>query len=457
LGGHWKNGFEEYLSSDNDLCVPVLKNEQLGFILMRTEEIAEEIEGPGPKPRVSFDLEHLQVADYRTFQPVTEQQKEVIHKLLSSEPIRTDEMAYLALRSMIGLHWDKPKSELDVRRAAAYDTALQITLTNVSPSIAETLAQPHSLLPYWGRLGFLRVMVTIPEEQIEAQRLQRVACTLLKAPTFNARSFKYDEYGLIGINFALEPILKGLNRMLLHFFHTEEMAGARRLERAWASLVPVAAYFWGRVAVPVNRLSQIHVLFDEEMMQYAHSITASQIDFIIRHELGHLIMDHARRLQSVSNANESKVLRHEFEFAADVFAQGSMRSALYNQLRVDLQWSKDQTPTPDMGGKGLDALHHHQREVSGVRLLFYYMDVIDRIGQLLKRRLGDSIQFRSLMDSHPSARERLARLDAVHIGEHVPTSAVLRYAEKFFAEVLEYGERLDASALSESLRKVYSA
>ena len=85
------------------------------------------------------------------------------------------------------------------------------------------------------------------------------------------------------------------------------------------------------------------------------------------------------------------------------------------------------------------------------------MDVIDKIGQLLKRRLGDNIQFLSLMDSHPSAMERLARLDAIHIGEHVPTSQVIRYAEKFFAEVLEYGEQLDVSGLSDSLQKAYSA
>ena len=245
--------------------------------------------------------------------------------------------------------------------------------------------------------------------------------------------------------------------MLLHFFHTDEMAGPRRLERAWASLVPVAAYFWGRVAIPASQLSQIHILFDAEMMQYSHAITASQVDFIIRHELGHLIMDHGRKLQSATQISYAKELRHEFEFAADVFAQGSMRSTLYNRLRMSLQWNKDPTSSPDSKRKDLDALHDHQREVSGVRLLFYYMDVIDKIGQLLKRRLGDNIQFLSLMDSHPSAMERLARLDAIHIGEHVPTSQVIRYAEKFFAEVLEYGEQLDVSGLSDSLQKAYSA
>jgi hypothetical protein len=456
LAGYWINRFEEYISSDNDLCIPFLNSAQLAFIWAEMDEIAEKIEGPGAKPAITLDLEHLQVADYRDFPPTTEQQKEEINKLLSAEPIRTDEMAYLALRSMIGLHWRKPESEQDIRRASAYDIALNITLKRISSRIAETLMQNDSKLPYWGRLGFLRVMVTIPDEQIEIHRLQRVACTLLKAPSFNARSFRYDEYDLIGMNFALEPILKGLNRMLLHFFHTEEMAGPRRLERAWASLVPVAAYFWGRVPVPVSQLSRIHILFDEEMMKYAHAITASQVDFIIRHELGHLIMDHGRRINSVTSTGNNKELRHEFEFAADVFAQGSMRSALYSRLRVALQWDKESSVSQDVGERGIAALHDHQREVSGVRLLFYYMDVIDKIGQLLKRRLGNNIQFRSAMDSHPSALERLARLDAMHVGEHAPTSQLMRYAEKFFSDALEYGEQLDLLKLSESLQEAYS-
>jgi hypothetical protein len=456
LSGHWSNLYTQHFVSDNALCVPVLPQEQLAAILLRTQQIAESMEGGGPKPRVSFDLEHLQVADYAAFPPITQQQQDAIRRLQAAQPIRTDEMAYLALRSLIGLFWGEPQSEDDIRRAAAYDTALEIVLTEVSPLVAQVLTRHDAPLPYWGRLGFLRVMGTIPDEQIEAQRLDRFACILLKDPVFNARSFQYEDYGLVGLNFALEPILKGLNRMLLHFFHTQDMAGPQRLHRAWGSLVPVVAYFWARGAVAANRLSPIHVFFDESMARHAHAITASQVDFIIRHELGHLALDHARRLGAVKGDTEAKVaLRHEYEFAADAFAQGSLRSALYSQLRVDLQWVKDSASTAEADRKGLDALHEHQSEVSGVRLLFTYMDAVDQIGQLLKRRLGEAIRFRPQMDSHPSPRERLTRLDAFHVGEHVPTSELLRYAEGFFADILDYANKLDEAALVAPLRDLY--
>lgn len=448
MSEHWNNRYTKHFASDNALCKPVLAWEKIDTILLHAQSIAEAVVGTGPAPKVSLDLEHLQVADYADFPPVPQQQQ-AIRRLQAAEPIRTDEMAYLALRSLICLHWDKPQSESDIQRAAAYDKALEIALTEASLSVSGALARPEALLPYWGRLGFLRVMATIPDEQIEAQRLDRFSCVLLKDPAFNARSFQYEDHGLVGLNFALEPILKSLNRMLLHFFHTQDMAGPRRLERAWASLVPTVAYFWSHAAVAANRLSPLHILFDEEMAQTAHMLTASQVDFIVRHELGHLVLDHGRRLRAVSGGVEAKALRHEFEFAADAFAQGSLRSALYSRLRSNLQWAEGPAGAD---GKGLEALQDHQKEVSGVRLLFTYMDAVDQIGQLLKRRLGNAIPFRKQMDSHPSPRERLARLDAFHVGEHAPTSQLLRYADGFFADILAYADRLNDTELAKPLK-----
>ncbi|MCA3061813.1 MAG: hypothetical protein ING69_07985 [Rhodocyclaceae bacterium] len=429
----------------------------INAILLDAKERAEAWEGKGPKPKIVLDMEHLQVADYAAFQPMTKQQQQAIRKLQATEPIRTEEMAYLALRSLITPIWDMPQSEADLRYAAAYDVALERILTEVSLTVAKTLVQPEALLPYWGRLGFLRVMASIPEDQIQAERLDRFAAVLLKKPAFNAHSFQHENFGLIGLNFALEPMLKSLNHMLLHFFHTSEMKGPRRLDRAWNSLVPVVAYFWSRETVAANRLSRRHLLFEQDVAQQGHSLTASQIDFIIRHEMGHLLMNHASQLRSISSGAEAATLRFEFEFAADAFAQSGMRSALYSRLRKDLQWSQEAANVAESGRNGLEALHEHQSEVSAVRLLFLYMDVIDQSGQFLNKRLGNGLPFRERLDSHPTARSRISRLDTFHIGEHVPTSKLLRYAEDFFAAILGYARDLDDATLFESVRDLYRA
>lgn len=449
--------YAQYMTSDNNLCSLVLPYDQLKAIWVMAVAATESSQGEGQKPKMILDMEHLQVADYASFPPITKQQQDAIRALQASDPIRLDEMAYLALRSLITVVWEKPTSEDDLRRASTFEWALEHAIKETSLSAGKVLGTHNAPLPYWGRLGFLRVMTAIPNDQIEAHDLQRFSCMLLKDPVFNARSFRYENHGLIGLNYALEPILKGLNRMLLHFFHTQELAGPKRLERVLGSLLPIVAHFWSRETIAVNRPSLNHHLFDEEMGKYAHAITASQVDFIIRHELGHLVLDHGRKLRTLDGDSAAKLaLRHEFEFAADAFAQGGLRSELYSMLRARLQWSENSGNTADDERKGLDALHYHQQEVSGVRLLFMYMDVIDKAGQLLLRRLGDSIRFRPKMDSHPSARERINRLDALHIGEHPPTSPLLRYAETLFADTLAYADSLQDAELLTSFQNLYS-
>ena len=449
VAGRWNNRYIRFMGSDNDLCVPVVPQEQLGFILFETTRLAESIVGAGAKPKLSLDMEHLQVADYTAFteDPV---QQEAIRKLRASAPIRAAEMAYMALRSLVGFHWDGAASENDVRRAAAYEDALEVVLTQVSQALGEELASPESLLPYWGRLGFLRVMATIPDDQINAHKLDSFACVLLKDPVFNARSFRYETHGLIGLNYAMEPILKSLNRMLLHFFHSQHMAGPRRLERVWSSLLPVAIYFQTSSAVPVNRLARHHALFEEKMAAFSHSITASQIDFIVRHELGHLALDHGRRMRAVSDVNEARALRNEFKFAADAFAQQALRSALYNSLRSTFERDGPIDGTEPMPSF-VDQLLDFQSEASGVRLLFLYMRVVDDIGKFLAQRLAHGSPAPP-RPTHPSARERLDRLDAFHASEYPVTSKIVRYAEDLFAQVMEYGEALDDAALKEVVR-----
>jgi hypothetical protein len=68
--------------------------------------------------RVILDLEHLQVADYGTFEGVTDEQRQFISKLHAAEPIRPEEMMFLALRSLFQFTWPEPQSEDDIRLLA---------------------------------------------------------------------------------------------------------------------------------------------------------------------------------------------------------------------------------------------------------------------------------------------------------------------------------------------------
>lgn len=160
--------------------------------------------GEGPKPSVFLDLEHLQVADYGAFEGVSDEQRRFMARLHTQEPIRPEEMIFLGLRSLFQFVWPKPTNEDEIRFAAASDYVLNETLTRTALDLAKQFTAPEALLPYWGRLAFLRVLVELPTDNVARFGLDRVACTLVKKAKFNASTFALENGPLISMNYALE-------------------------------------------------------------------------------------------------------------------------------------------------------------------------------------------------------------------------------------------------------------
>jgi|SRR6516164_7118149 len=292
-----ENHYQRWMGTDNDHCLPVIDPQRLNAILAKTAARVIQGLGQGPFPKVILDLEHLQVANYGSFEGVSNRQRQFMAQFHSREPIRPDEMIFLALRSLFQFTWPEPQSEDDIRYAAAYDHVLNQVLVDTALDLAGQFREPDALLSYWGRLSFLRVMAELPSDNVERFGLDRVACTLVKRAKFNATTFTLENEPLIGMNYALEPVLKHLNRYLIHFFCTRQMAGPKRLSRAWEGMVPTVLHFWSDVVATRLTLAST-ILYEEEMGLLAHRLTAEQLDFIVMHELGHVALDHPVRLKS---------------------------------------------------------------------------------------------------------------------------------------------------------------
>jgi hypothetical protein len=447
-----ENPYARWLKIDFDLCHPVLGKDGLNAILEQVIIRVQEAMGLGPKPSTYLDLEQFQVADYSAFEGVSEEQRQFIAELHTREPIQPEEMIFLALRSLFQFSWPKPTSNEDIRFAAAHDYVLNEVLTGTALDLAKQFTAADAFLPYWGRLAFLRVLGEIPIDNISRFGLDRVACTLVKKAKLNATTFALENGSVIGMNYALEPILKHLNRYLIHYFSTDEMAGPNRLSRAWEGIAPTVLYFWSEVAVTeLTRSSTI--LFDEPMAIMAHHLTTDQVAFIVMHELGHVALDHPRRLLAESKTgSDATTLRQEFEFAADGFALGLMRSKLLENLRAQSANPRATEAENDSVNEVTASFREYQEWLCAAYLLFVFMDFIQRAGQLLRDRLSEHINIRSRMDTHPEARARLERLELMNLGEHLYTSPLQRYARDFLQAVLDYTATLNDEELLASLK-----
>ena len=446
------NPYARWLSVDNDLCLPVINQAGLDAVLQEVALRSITVLGEGPHPWTYLDLEHLQIADYGKFEGVNDEQQEFISRLHAQEPIRPEEMIFLGLRSLFQFAWPEPKSEDDIRFAAAYDRVLNEVLIETSLDRAKRFTAPEALLPYWGRLAFLRVMVELPADNIARFGLGRVACTLAKNAKFNATTFALESGPVISMNYALEPILKHINRYLLHYFGTREMAGPKRLSRAWEGIVPTVLHFWSNV-VATRLTHSPTMLYEQEMAIMAHRLTADQLDFIVMHELGHVALDHPRRMKTEgASGHDVTSIRHEFEFAADAFALGLMRSKLIKKVRGRTETPKAADPENTPIGGVVASLRSYQSGLGAAYLLFAYMDFIQRAGELLRDRLGAQINIREQMDSHPRASARLEHLELINLGEYLYTSPLQRYAHGFLQNILDYAVALDDAALLASLK-----
>ncbi|MDE2014873.1 MAG: hypothetical protein KGJ75_18295, partial [Alphaproteobacteria bacterium] len=228
-----------------------------------------------------------------------------------------------------------------------------------------------------------------------------------------------------GLNYALEPILKHLNRFLLSYFHTQELAGSRRMERAFKASLPIVFHFWSRV--PLDKMHSLNLIFDQNEHIRAHRLTADQLDFIVAHELIHVGSDHGRRLKERLLAGEDETsIRHQFEFSADTLAVNNIRATY-----------------ADFGEK-----------YEAVILLFLYMSFVEEAGARLRGRGGDQINFRERPGSHPSSSDRLYGIRAAFEAEGSYKADVITFAERFFSDVLSY---IDSLTDDEIRRVIHSA
>ena len=444
--------FHRWLGEDNDKCLPMLDQTGIALILAEVDGRVRAWLGDGPNPLMTaLDLEQIQVTDYSCLGGVSATQAAAIQGFHEQAPVRPDEMLFLGLRSLFQFTWPEPRSENDIRFAAAFDLVLNKVLKARVGELSSKFSAEEGLLPYWGRLAFLRVMIGLPEENVERFGLRHVAVSLVKKSKFNATTWAFDDGPVITLNYALEPILKQLNRYLLHYHSTRDMEGPARLHRAWRGIVPIVLHFWSDV-VATRIVGSTTTLYGEDLAVMLHRLTSNQVDFIVSHELGHVVLDHPRKLKKARAAGQDvTTLRHEFEFGADAFALGLIRSKLMSRVKDRIGDDIPPDQHADLASNLVFELHEYQRSLGATLLLFMYMDFIQRAGELVRNRLGHQVRFAERMDTHPDASERLTRLKLMNAGERLYTSPLERYGRTFFDSVLAYASALDNSDLLESV------
>lgn len=438
------NRFTKYLSTDNDLCVPL----SVGPGLIEIANLADQIDPQGPKPGIQLDLEHLQTLDYRQLPGMTDEQRKLIDQLNAENRPQPEEAIFLGLRSLLSVTWPKPTGIEDVKRAADYEAALNVIFAKTAFQMASAVKGGHQRMPYWARLSFLHFMCSVQEAAIDEYQLDKIACTPIWRNKFNATSFALDNSSVIAMNFALEPILKHLNRYFLHFKRVQEYDESSRLQRAWREIAPTVLYFCSHISAV--RLPGPSLFYEAESAKEVHFRTATQVGFIVAHEVGHVILDHPRRFKKLAGQTYAKDMRHEFEFMADMFAMNGIRSGLFNNIRYLANPNRN-VREGEEDRTVVDAVLEYSVDIESIELLFIYMDFIECAGEYLRDRLHGRLIFTEPSHSHPPASARWNNLKKANCSDYPLGLDASEFSRGFFLQLLDYMRTLSLEDLEKSV------
>lgn len=422
------------MGTDNLLCKPIIDGERINLISFQAMYMAG-LKEKDLLPKTIMDLEQIQVLDYTQIPEIEQEQVDYINQQLRVSPFAPEDLAFLALKSLYCYSWDNLTYQSDAILALKVEGALNHILKKISLEIAGDLIYQDSLLPYWVRLSYLRVMSKIPKEVIERSNLTSVACFPNKKKSFNAFSTMLQNSSVVGFNYALEPILKILNRFLIHFYSTQHLSGSSRIARAWGEIVPVVRYFNNDASA--SDLVSGCILISQDDATTVHRLVADQIDFIMMHELGHLFHSHPRKLSQIVGVEDELEKRHELEVEADKFAHEIYKSWCY-EVRDEPEKLKTN-------------LNEYAALIEAVELLFIFMRFVDESKSLINEKIGKESSGSS-ESTHPSSDIRLSLLRQLS-GLEV-NSPIVKYAEKFFEDILLYARGLSEEEIQIGLEPV---
>lgn len=442
------NEYIDRMADDNDLCIPVINQKQIYDLLANVDAMIKAMGfSDYSKPKTILDLDQLQVLDYSKLPSLLPEQINYINQSLGKVKADPQDLIFFGLRSLVSFAWELPQSIRDVQIAAAHEIALQTAISHIADTIDYNFWKEDTLLPYWMRLSYLNALSKMPKEVLVEYRLDKVACIPVKNTVFNASSIVYDGNYYISMNYALEPILKFMNRFLVHFFTTREnFAGLKRTQRALDEIAAIIFHFIRNV--PANNIFSYSVIYGVDSATSVQWLTADQVEFIFKHEIGHLFYRHPQRLAGVDPAVDNIQARHQFEYEADAFAA--------SMLKMEISATQSHSVVAeDSTIEEKRELKEYIRGFNPVQLLFIYMSFIDKAGDRMRSRLSNICSFVPKNHSHPSPSDRLAKLKQMMPKDVVDQNPLIEYAEKFFNDILQYVDDLEDAELIARMKSFF--
>jgi hypothetical protein len=451
------NSLQNLQVSEMDGIVPFLDQNELAYLLAHLQPILEEHDFG--KIEIYLDLEQLQVAHYPSLYSDDKDLGDILDMIQNSGVYDQHELDFLALRSLVTLSWPEPKSNEHVEYMAKIETALNIAMIKVAQYIRSRHPERAVWLPYWARLAHFNLLENLPEPLQNQFGPDGIPCFVLRSRDINAHTFPLSNGQAIGIDYALEPFLKNINSFLHSYYRSREIAGPKRIHRAFTELLPRVLFFKG--LVPPQAIPPLSLLFGEEAVLSVKATTDAQISFLITHEIGHIALQHpgSRAAFSAKGRHNKEMnyldFEHMYEYEADAFAMEWQRSNVLNTFRYHLhpkRTSDSEKVTSTIQSLN-ESLHDFAHFQLSVETLFLIMDFLESFYNLLIEKV-EELPAPLQIKSHPDPKERWMRLQRHCIHDVPIPSEYYTYSKDLLENVVEHMVGLSSISINALVKEL---
>jgi hypothetical protein len=348
-----------------------------------------------------FDADQLQFLDYSSTICCKEEQLPIVSVINNNSSFNTLNVACQTLESAIGFYWKWPSTESELFAFKSGSRAIKMAIQSSNTLLSKHFKDSTSILPYWG-YGMYQDAIKIVAASDASWSAP--AFTFSKDRNIFAQCHSYPEAQVITMGFCVKPILDFVNATILSFWDTRFISGPKRSKRLWTELLPVVLYLMNKLENLSHATLTAPLLFSKASLSSSRSMTASQIQFILLHELGHLRLDHIRKKNS---GDPEFADQFAMEFEADLFAARSLITEISNPVGATyLIGSAEELGQAE--GKSSQGISRGE----AIHCLFLFLKFFEESKLIIKKKILEERSVKKI-PTHPSPSDRLKKFKSI--------------------------------------------
>ncbi|GFZ32442.1 hypothetical protein CSC2_29680 [Clostridium zeae] len=395
---------------------------------------------------IGIDLELLQSIDYAKVVENKDLELMVSCIAMNGKQYSEEDILLLNIRSMFVVSWKMDIFFITHLKECA-EANLRWNMVSRYFANRKVYGKKYMIygMPYWLRNEQVNLLASIPEGY-DLSEIRHIECGMIKTNDIQAHCKSQRDSRMIFMDYGVYVYLMEWIKMILCGYRVKRYNEESCFIEITEPVITCTNLFIVIVDIlrnngSVSNLPPSAMLFDKADIFIIKEIIMNQVDFMMAHEYGHILLKHKTQDEIKTNEEMEQSFKNEYE--ADNFALNWIRKSEARAIRINKEDCKNQK---DYNNIQLHDLRN--RKIEDIELLFTFFEMFDFVYQRILKVMDKEIK-RS-KNTHPTALLRRMNIKQFYDG-NIDTK-LMNYAEDFVRRMKAY---MDSLSDDEIKRKIW--